>query len=479
MRLTQQLCAALSLLLLTGSVMMGQVDRTRKPEAGPTPSLTLPEIQRSVLPNGMRVMLVEHHELPVVQMNMIVLSGSAHDPREQAGLANLTAQMLDEGTAKRTALQVADDIDFLGASMSFSAGMDASSGTLLTLREHLGTATEIFADVLLHAAFPETEWDRVKKTHLTALLQQQDEPGTVASKVFNQLTFGSSHPFGRPSDGTEASVQSVTVDDLRAFYTAHYRPNNATLLVVGDITMKELEPVINERFSSWESRNLSAVSIPPSTQPERTRIFLVDKPDAAQSEIRIGHVGVRRNTDDYFALTVLNTILGGQFSSRVNMNLRESKGYTYGARTGFTMWKEAGPFIASAAVKTAVTDSSVIEFMKELRRIRDEDVTVEELEFARNSLIRREPQKFETPGQIAGQLAAVVIYDLPDDYFQTYVQKFQSISVADIRRVAGKYLNPSTMNIVIVGDVAAVRDGLEKLGYGQVSLLRSDGNPVQ
>jgi len=452
-----------------------QVDRSVKPEPGPIPSLALPVIQRSLLDNGLHVMLVEHHELPVVQMNMVILSGSSLDLEEKAGLASLTASMMDEGTTGRDALQIADDMDFLGATLSITSGVDATFATLRTLKEHLNSAMEIYADVLLRPAFPGKEWDRVKKTHLDGLLQQRDQPATVAGKAFHRVTYGNAHPFGRPPDGSEETVQSISVDDMMAFYKDHYVPGNAILIIVGDVTMTELTGLVAAHFGSWKSGFSSVPRFPSVPTIGATRLYLVDKPQAAQSEVRIGHVGVSRSNEDYFPITVLNTILGGQFSSRVNLNLRERKGYTYGARSGFSMWKQPGPFIASAAVKTAVTDSSVIEFMKELKRIRDEDVTEKELKFAKNSLIRREPQNFETPQQIAGQLASLVIYDLPDDYFKTYVQNFEKVTVADVRRVAQQYLKPSSMNIVIVGDVAAIRQGLENLGYGSLQLLEGDG----
>jgi predicted Zn-dependent peptidase len=456
----------------------GQIDRSKKPEPAPTPKLTLPRIQRAELPNGLKVMLVEHRELPVVQMQMLITSGATSDPDGKSGLANLTAQMLDEGTKRRTALQIADDIDFLGANLSVNASYDATFASLLTLKEHLVAALDIYADVLLNPTFPESEWERVKKTHLTTLLQQKDLPAIVADRTFNHVTFGDKHSYGRSPLGDQRSVESIGVEDMKRFYAAHYRPNNATLVVVGDVSLKEMMQHVNQFFKDWKKSDVVAVSLPVLPSIAGTRIFLVDKPQAAQSEIRIGHDGVRRNNEDYFPLVVLNTILGGQFSSRINMNLRETKGYTYGARSSFAFWKNGGPFIASSAVRTNVTDSSTIEFMKELRGIVDADVTEKEITFAKNSLIRREPQNFETPQQIGGQLSVVALHNLPDNYFDTYVQNFEKVSIADVRRVAKKYLNPASMNIVIVGDVASIKDGLEKLGYGKVQILDADGKAV-
>lgn len=466
-------------ILCLGTVSLAQTDRTKKPEPQKIPPLKLPSIQRAALSNGLGIMLVEHHELPVVQMQLVICSGSSLDPAGKSGLALLTAQMADEGTTKRDALKIADDLDFIGANLSVGSSDDATFASLLTIKEHLAAALDIYADVIQNASFPATEWDRIKKSHLAGLLAQKDQPATVASNVFAKITYGSDHPYGNPSQGTEASVGAITLDDLKSYYETHYKPNNGTLIVVGDVTMKEIRPLIEKHLGGWKKGTAPKPAFSKAPTVDATRIFLIDKPEAAQSEIRIGHVGTSRSTKDYFALTVLNTILGGQFSSRINMNLRESKGYTYGARSQFVMIKEAGPFVASSAVRTNVTDSSVIEFMSELRKIVAEDVTSQELEFAKNSLIRRQAQTFETPGQIAGQLMNLVLYDLPDSYFNNYVQEFETIAVADVRKAARAYIHPDKSNIVIVGDVAAIRGGLEQLGYGAAKILSPDGAMIQ
>ena len=470
----KRLLLFLTIFCLTATVS-GQIDRTKKPAPKAVAPLTLPKIQRASLANGLSIMLVEHHELPVVQCQLVLKSGSTQDPKGKSGLANLTAQLMDEGTTKRSALQVADDLDFIGANLSVSAAQDAMFASLLTIKEHLTSALDVYADVVLNPSFPEEEWNRVKKTHLASLMARKDQPAFVASSVFDILTYGVEHPYGQPSGGTEATVNAISVDDLKSFYNTYFKPNNGTLIIVGDVTMKEMKPMVEKYFGSWTKGSVSQPKFPAAPTIASTQIYLVDKPQAAQSEIRIGQVGVARNTDDYYAITVMNTILGGQFSSRINLNLRESKGYTYGARSSFAMQKEAGPFVASAAVKTSVTDSSVIEFMKELRGIRDADVTQKEFEFAVNSIVRRQPQGFETPGQIAGQLMSLVLYDLPDDYFNTSIQNIEKVTVKDVRRVAQKYLDPKAMNIVIVGDVATIKDGLEKLGYGAVHGVSADG----
>jgi len=397
---------------------------------------------------------------------------------DKPGLASLTADMLDEGTTHRTALQIAEELSFIGARFSTGAGWDAAGVNLTTLTKHLDQALEILADVVLHPSFPENELERLRKDRLTSLMQQKDQPTVVASNVFAKVLYGEHHPYGQPTLGTEASLQGITRQDLESFYRTYFHPNNAALIVVGDVKPEDLTARLEKVLGGWTKGEFPPPGVP--TPPKRggTQIFLVDKPKAAQSEIRVGLVGVPRPHPDYFPLLVMNTVLGGQFSSRLNLNLREAKGYTYGARSFFDFRKGPGPFVASAGVKTAVTDSSVIEFMNEIRRIRDEALTPQELEFAKATLIRRLPAQFETPAQIAGQLAALVLYDLPDDYFDTYVQRVNAVSVADVQRVAKQYLDPEHLAIVIVGDVATIREGLAKLGYGVPVLLDAEGRPV-
>ena len=468
----------LSLVVLCASLMYGQLDRSKKPEPQPTPKITIPAIQHTALANGLKIMLAEHHELPIVQLQLVFQTGAANEPASKAGVANLTAQMVREGTGKRSSLQIADDLEFLGANLNVSSSSDATFASLLSTKEHLAAALDVYADVLRNPLFPENEWTRVKKTHLTGLMQQKDQPTVVANNVYAALLFGAAHPYGRATEGSEASVTAITLDDLKSFYKSNYTPNNATLIVVGDITIKEIVPMIEKYFADWKSAAIVPPAFTAAPKIDSTRIYLIDKPQAAQSEIRIGHVGVARNNEDYFPLLVMNAILGGQFTSRINLNLREAKGYTYGARSGFTMRKEAGPFTAQAGVKSGVTDSSVVEFMKELRSICDADVTQKELDFAKNSLVRGMPQGFETPAQVSMQLTNLVLYGLPDSYFDTIVQNLEKVTIADVRRVSQKYIHPTTMDIVIVGDIQLVKPGIEKLGYGPAIILDADGKKM-
>ncbi len=346
---------------LGGFSVSAQVDRTKKPSAGPPRPLILPKIQRASLKNGLKVMLTEYHQLPIVQLNLVLQTGTVADPPQKAGVGTLTMRLLDEGTRKRTALQIADELDFIGANLFSSANYDGCFVGLQTLKEHLSTAVDIYSDVILHPTFPQQEFDRAKKELLTSLIQQRDQPAAVATRVFATRLYGEEHPYGRPNDGTEASVTQITVQDLKDFYEKYARPNNATLIVVGDVTLKELLPTLERYLGSWESKTVPEVKIPEISAETKPMIFLVDKPQAAQSQIRIGHVGLPRSTSDYFPVVVMNTILGGGFNSRLNWNLREQKGYTYGTGSSFQFRKGAGPFTTTGGFRTDVTDKSVVE----------------------------------------------------------------------------------------------------------------------
>ncbi|MCA1641306.1 MAG: insulinase family protein, partial [Acidobacteria bacterium] len=360
------------------------VDDTAKfnlPKPKPDPKLVLPKVQRRELSNGLEVLIVEHHELPVVNMNLVIKSGAAADPVERAGVATLAADMLDEGTATRSSLEISNQLSSIGARLFVGASVDSSTANLLTLTRHLDRALDIFSDVLLNPAFPENELKRLRASRLIALQQRKDDANNIAGTVYSSLLYGRNHPYGHPGIGDEKSVAAMSVADVRGFYESFYRPNNAALLVAGDVTPAAIMPKLEKALGAWKPGKVPAVDVTaPAPQIGKTAIYLVDRPGAAQSVIQIGQVGVARSSPDYFPLLVMNSILGGQFVSRVNLNLREDKGYTYGARTGFDYRRGAGPFIASAGVQTSVTKESVVEFMKEIRGIRGEvPVTEKEL----------------------------------------------------------------------------------------------------
>ncbi|HLL14202.1 MAG TPA: pitrilysin family protein, partial [Pyrinomonadaceae bacterium] len=451
------------------------------PKPAPEPRFALPKVERHRLSNGLEVFLVRHSELPVVNMNLIVRSGAASDPQNLPGAASLTADLLDEGTKTRNALDISNALAGLGARLNVGAGWDSTTADLLTLTRHLDRALEVYADVILNPAFPETDLKRLRGTRLAALQQQRDNADAIAGLVYSSILYGDKHPYGRPLSGNEASLGALTEADVRRFYETHYRPNNAALIVAGDVTAATLLPKLERAFGAWKPAQVPAADI--SMQPparERAGIYLVDKPGAAQSVIQIGQVGVARSSPDYFPLLVLNSMLGGQFVSRINLNLREDKGYTYGARSNFDYRRGAGPFAASGGVFTNVTKESVSEFLKELRGIRGEiPVTERELEYAKQGILRGFPRGFETPAQIADRLGQVVLYNLPDDYFNNYNARVRAVTLKDITRVANRYLDPSRMAILVVGDRKAIEPGLRSLGIGDtITLLDPEGHPA-
>lgn len=442
-------------------------DRSAVPAPGADPSYDFPDVQRRTLSNGLQLWLVERPGAPLVTVQLIADAGAVADPAELPGIASLTAAMLNEGTATRTAEQLAEELGFLAASLNAGAGQEVAFVSLSVLARNFDPALELFADVVSNAAFPESAWPRVQGQRLASLLQSQDQPATLATDQFQRIVYGPGHPLGRPVNGTPASVRAATPEALRAFHRRYYRPDNAHLIVVGDLPAERVVPQLERAFAGWERGGPGGWSPPADPSPlAATRVYLVDKPGAAQSQIRIGHVGVPRVHRDYFPLLVMNTILGGQFSSRINLNLREDKGYSYGARSFFQMGRIAGPFVATGGVETRVTKESVVEFMRELEEIRGaRPVTQAELDLARASIIRREPLSLETNGQIAGRIQDLILYGLPDDYFDSYNQRVAAVTAADVNRVAREYLQPGRFAIVVVGDRSVVEGPLRELPY--------------
>jgi len=467
---------------LTGNVpaasAQGALDRSKPPELGPPPRVSLPPIITRVLPNGLKLMIVEQHELPLADFVLLVGSGSTADPAGKAGVANLTAAMLREGTTTRKSLDIADQAAFLGVSLSPTSSWESSSLSLHTPTAQLDSALALFADVALHPSFPANEFERLRKNRLTDLLQIRDQGPQIANIAFPAIVYGTAHPYGLASIGTETSVKSLSTSDLQSYYETNFRPNNSTLIIVGDVNPDQIEQKINARFGGWQRGTIPQLSYGEPPKSATTTIYLIDKPGAAQSSFRIGSVGVPRSTQDYFALTVMNTILGGSFTSRLNQNLRETRGYTYGAGSRFDMRRAAGPFMASAEIVAAKTDSALFEFMKELNGIR-QTVPPEELSRAKRYLQLQLPGNFETTQQIAAALVPVALYGLPLDYYNNYVQSIEGVSQADVARVAQEYINPAKLAIVIVGDRKAIEAGLKSANIGPVEIRTMSGQPVQ
>ncbi len=465
---------AVLFLLISGNVLLArQVDRSTPPKLGPPPILKLPAIQRLQLSNGLPVVLMEKHQVPLVQINVLVKSGTVNEPHGQNGLASLTVDMLDEGAGHRDALQLADAIDFLGAQISTSAGYHNSVVSLHTPAARMDSALNLLSDVVLRPKFPQKELNRLRKERLTSLLQLHDRPTAIASALFNRILYGRKHPYGRIRLGSEKSLRKFTVADLRDFYRRNFVSNNAAIIVVGDVTPAEILPKLEKAFGKWASGRPAVPKLPAVSQIKKERIYLVDKPGAAQSVIRIGRIGVTRKTADYYPLVVMNTLLGGSFTSRLNQNLREEHGYSYGAGSSFSFRPLPGPFLAGASVQTDVTDKALVEFMKELNNIR-KPISDEELTRTQNYVALRFPRRFETVRGIARQLQDLVAFDLPEDYFNNYVLKILAVTRADVERVARKYIVPDKMAIVVVGDRGRIEKGIRALHLAPVKFLKID-----
>ena len=451
-------------------------DRSKPPVPGPAPTLTLPRIQKQQLSNGLPVWIVEQHEVPVAQVNLVVLGGSADDPAGKFGVASLTAAMLMEGAGTRSSLELADAADFLGADLGATSGSDSAAVRLHTPVARLADALPLMADVAQRPAFVPADLDRLRQQRLTSILQGRDDANTIASLAYARVLYGTTHRFGTATMGTAETVRGFTVDDLKAFYTSVYRPDNAALIVVGDVTPSALVPLLEKHFGSWKAPAGTSVSRrkqPAPPQRTRREIYLVDKPNAPQSQLRIGLVGVARSTPDFFPLEVTNTILGGSFMSRLNLNLREEHGYTYGASSYFDMRQDAGPFLAFAGVQTDKTAEALKEFFVEFSGIQ-QPVPADELERSKSYIALGLPSGFEATGDISRRLEESLVYRLPDDFYSRYVPNVQAVSSADVQRVAKQYLPADRMAIVVVGDRRAIEPGLKALNLGPITVLTVD-----
>ncbi len=469
----------LALALMTLALpLQAQVDRSAAPVLGPPPALHLPPVTVHELSNGLRVMVVERHGLPVADFVLVVPSGATANPADRAGVADLMARMLTEGTKTRSSLQISDQEAYLGISLSSNSGWDATTVAMSTPIAQLDSALALFADVSLRPSFPATEFDRIRTERLTALLQLKDRGPAIASLVYPAVLYGRGNPYGRSVIGTDSSVAAMTTSDLASYYASRFAPNGATLVVVGDVTPADIEGRIKTLFGAWARRSVPAVTAGPGNNVAATTIYLIDKPGAAQSSFRIGAPGVARATSDYFPIMVMNTTLGGSFTSRLNQDLREDKGYTYGAFSQFDMRKYGGPFTASAEVVSAKSDSALIEFMKQFRTIRDTIPTLE-LNKTKRYLQLELPSAFETNGQVAMRLSDVALYGLPLDYYNHVVADIGAVTQQQAQEAAMRHIDPSHLTVLIVGDRKSLEGPIKALNIGPVVRLDVNGNPVQ
>jgi zinc protease len=444
-----------------------QAWRATAPQPGPERPLVLPKPTVFTLDNGLTVYLVERHALPIVSVQLLTLAGGDANPPGQPGLAGITASMLTEGTAKRSAEEIAGEASLLGTDLRSSSDTDGARLGISLLSKHVGRGMELLADSMEHPAFPSSDLERIRANRLTSLLQQQDNPIQLALRAGELNLFGAANPYGYDALGTAASLHAITRDEIAAFHDAHYGPRTSLLELTGDVTPPEARKLAEETLGRWTSNAVLVTPPQPPAPPER-KILLIDKPGSPQTALLAFGVGLPRNSPDYAAATVMNTMLGGLFSSRINMNLREEHGYTYGAFSFFRYYRGTGPFIAGAQVRSDVTAPAVEQLFKELDGIHTKPLTDAELRLAKDSIIRSLPGDFESAGSVNEHLADLWLFNLPQDYYAKLPAQISGVTSADAQAAAAKYIHPDNLLVIAVGDKSKIESGLKDLKLGPV-----------
>jgi predicted Zn-dependent peptidase len=454
------------------------VDRTRLPDLGPTPSFRFPSIVRHTLASGLDLRTIEHASIPVVSLVLVVRGGLGADPPTREGLAALTADLADEGTPDLSAIEVSDALARIGGDFDVEVGADAVAFSLVTLTKFADRGAGLFADIATRPALREEDFSRVRQQRLDRLTQLRVVPQALAECAFHRLLYGG-HPYGHLAIGSTATLGSIALDEVRRFHRAAFQPSRAVLVVAGALSHEQLREVGARAFSDWtDTTSVDAVQVAADIEPplaSLVRRAVVPRTGAAQSELRIGHLSARRNTPDYSALLVMNAVLGGQFTSRVNLKLREEKGFTYGAHTGFDWRHGLGPFSLEASVHTASTAEAISDSLRELEDIRGaRPPTPEEMALAKASLTRGYPRGFETAEQVARSTASHALHGLPDTYFDEFVPRIEAVTIEDVVRVAGQYIDPARLITLVVGDYAQIGASLDQLGLGDWTVLPAE-----
>ena len=481
---------ALALIALLSSMVFGQggmqapaapstkgaVIKGKAPVNKTVLKVKLPKAQEATLPNGLRIVLLESHKIPTFNMQMVVLSGGLSDQADYRGLASFTASLMREGTAKRSSKDIAEQVDALGATLFATSGLSSMTSTVSTsgLMESVEQTLDVFADVVRNPTFPQAEVDRYKTRTLAQLQFQRSSAQFLAQEQFSKAIYGN-HPASLVAPPAE-SIKKLTSKDLAAFHSTYYRPNNAILTIVGDVTMKSIMPLVEKAFGDWQKADVPAVTIPAAPAQSGAKIFLIDRPGSVQTVLQLGTLGIERTSPDYFAVLLADRVLGGGPSGRLFMNLREDKGYTYGAYSNFGGSKFRGTWVSSAEVRTDVTEGAMKEFMYELNRLRDDQVTADELENAKRAIVGSFALSLEQPQALLQNIVTQKLYNLPDDYWDSYPQKVAAITAADVQRVAQKYIDKGHLQVVAVGDASKAREVLAR--YGTVQVYDADGKPI-
>lgn len=470
------LCATVA---LASKQTSSKLDRTKIPLPGKSPELRVPVWTKTVLKNGATLIVSQRHDLPLVSFTITFLGGSYQfEPADKRGLASMTSSMLSEGTTSKTGDQLSDALQLLGTNVRVNTGGENGSIDFVSTKSKFEATLAILADMMLNPSFPAPALDRLRARTLVNLTQAKDQPNFISAAVFAKVLYSGNHAYGQRA--TEESVKSITRDDVVAFHKAYFQPGRAIITVVGDVTEASARAALEKSLTAWSKGGEKAsFSYPKLPDLRPTTIYLVDKPGAAQSIFNIGLPGPPRDTPDYFALQVLNHILGGQFQSRLNYNLREEHGYSYGVNSSFAYGKGPGAFRAGGAIVSAKTDAALIEFMKELRGIVGErPVTDEELRTSKESLIQSLPRRFGSVSAIDTAITTLAVDGLPDDYYQRYTKAIAAVTKDDLLRVAKTYVDLGHLAIVIVGDRASIEAPLQATKIAPIKLLDIDANPI-
>jgi zinc protease len=461
------------------STVASNVDRSGLPEVGAPPAVSFPELQRATLSNGLEIILAERHTVPVVYFQLLVDAGYAADQHGIPGTASLAMTMLDEGTRSRSALEISEELAMLGAGLGTGANLDQSIVTLNALKENLDESLEIFADVILNPSFPEADFERLKRQRLAQIQQEKVQPFGMALRVFPALIYGEGHAYGNPfsGSGTEEAVTGMTRDDMRQFHQTWFKPNNATLVVVGDATLDEVQSRLERLFRDWRPGDVPQKNLATVEQRPSSSVYVLDRPGSPQSVILAGHVAPPKANPDELAIQTMNTALGGDFTSRINMNLREDKHWSYGAGSVFIDARGQRPFFTYAPVQSDKTKESVQEIYAELTGvIGDNPLTDDELHKAIGSQTLTLPGSWETNSAVLGSINQIVRFGYGDDYFKTFADRIRALGLADLNGAARNTLRPDHVIWIVVGDKEQIMPGLQELGFGPVQEIDADGN---
>lgn len=461
------------------AVAQQTLDRTKVPKPGSVPVLRVPSWTKTQLANGATLIVSERQNLPLVSFTITFVGGSNQfENAGKRGVASLTTSMLTEGTTTKTGDQLSDALQLLGTNVGAFVGGEEGSISFVSTPKNFDATLAILADMMLNSTFPADALERLRARTLVNLTQAKDQPTVVGSQVFAKILYGAAHPYGQRM--TETSAKAITRDDIVAFQKAYFQPGRAIITVVGDVDPIKIKSSVEKGLAAWaKAGEKPSFDYPKLPELQPAKIYLVDKPGAKQAVVNIGLPGPPRNTPDYFALQVLNTILGGQFQSRLNANIREQKGYSYGVSSGFGFGKGPGAFRAGGSIFIDKTDAALIEFFKEFKGIVGEKpITDEEIQTAKESLIQGLPQRFASVTGISGAITSLYVQGLPEDFYQTFAKNVSAVTKEDLLRVAKQYIDLKRLAIVIVGDRAAIEAPLKATGIAPITYIDIEGNPV-